>query len=176
MAETTLHIHLVSDPTGETIHQTARVCIAQFPDARTIEHVWTLVRSLNHVDAVFTGLERNPGILLMSVVDSDLREEFGRRCTEKHIPQVSVLDPVVDLLGRFLGQPLRNRPGGQRNLDTSYSDLELISGEVRDARRLFAHNQWPVIDITRRSVEETASAVIQLHTAWLEEQSVGDPS
>ena len=274
MADTTLHIHLVSDSTGETVHQIARACVAQFPDVRTIEHVWTLVRSLNHVDAVFAGLERNPGILMMSVVDSDLRDEFEARCTEKHIPHVSVLDPVVDLLGQFLGQPSRNRPGGQRKLDTayfnrmaavdfavshddglnmgdlhdadillvgvsrtsktptsmylahrgykvanyalvpevpfpmhyidglklfivgltndpkrlsvvrktrqiaqsdenntSYTDFELISGEVRDARRLFARNQWPVIDITRRSVEETAAAVIQLHTAWVEEQS-----
>ena len=60
--------------------------------------------------------------------------------------------------------------------NTSYTDLELISGEVRDARRLFARNQWPVIDITRRSIEETAAAVIQLHTAWLEEQAAEDPS
>ena len=55
--------------------------------------------------------------------------------------------------------------------NTSYTDLELISGEVRDARRLFARNKWPVIDITRRSVEETAAAVIQLYTSWKEEQS-----
>ena len=279
MNESALHIHLVSDSTGETVHQIARACVAQFPDVRTIEHVWTLVRSLNHVDAVFAGLERNPGILMMSVVDSDLRDEFEARCAEKHIPHVSVLDPVVDLLGQFLGQPSRNRPGGQRKLDTayfnrmaavdfavshddglnmgdlhdadillvgvsrtsktptsmylahrgykvanyalvpevpfpmhyidglklfivgltndpkrlsvvrktrqiaqsdenntSYTDFELISGEVRDARRLFARNQWPVIDITRRSVEETAAAVIQLHTAWVEEQSAESSS
>ena len=60
--------------------------------------------------------------------------------------------------------------------NTSYTDLELISGEVRDARRLFARNKWPVIDITRRSVEETAAAVIQLHTAWQLEHTPEKPS
>ena len=52
-----------------------------------------------------------------------------------------------------------------------YSDIDLITEEVRDARRLFARNGWPVIDVTRRSVEETAAAVIQLHTNWQEENS-----
>ena len=51
----------------------------------------------------------------------------------------------------------------------SYSDTDQIIEEVRDARRLFTKHGWPVIDVTRRSVEETAAAVIQLHTKWLEE-------
>ena len=32
------------------------------------------------------------------------------------------------------------------------------------ARRMFADNGWPVIDVTRRSIEETAAAVIKLYT------------
>jgi regulator of PEP synthase PpsR (kinase-PPPase family) len=55
--------------------------------------------------------------------------------------------------------------------NVTYTDLERITAEVRDARRLFAKNQWPVIDVTRRSVEETAAAVIQLHTGWQEQNS-----
>jgi regulator of PEP synthase PpsR (kinase-PPPase family) len=42
---------------------------------------------------------------------------------------------------------------------------------VRDARRLFTSRGWPIIDVTRRSVEETAAAVIQLHTKWTEEKA-----
>ncbi|MEX0504330.1 pyruvate, water dikinase regulatory protein [Alphaproteobacteria bacterium LSUCC0719] len=274
MSEETLHIHLVSDSTGETVHQITRACVAQFSNVQTTEHVWTLVRSHNHVDAVFAGVDRNPGILLMSVVDEDLRSEFESRCAKRGIPHVSVLDPVVELLGRTLGKPTRNRPGGQRQLDTAYfnrmaavdfavrhddglnmselhdadillvgvsrtsktptsmylahrgykvanyalvpnvpfpahyidslklfivgltndpkrlsvvrktrqivqsdesnvvyTDLERITEEVRDARRLFSQNQWPVIDVTRRSVEETAAAVIQLYTNWQEQTS-----
>jgi regulator of PEP synthase PpsR (kinase-PPPase family) len=274
MSDETLHIHLVSDSTGETVHQITRACVAQFSNVRTTEHVWTLVRSHNHVDAVFAGVDRNPGILLMSVMDEDLRSEFESRCTKRGIPHVSVLDPVVDLLGRTLGKPMRNRPGGQRQLDTAYfnrmaavdfavrhddglnmgelhdadillvgvsrtsktptsmylahrgykvanyalvpsvpfpahyidglklfvvgltndpkrlsvvrktrqivqsdesnvvyTDLDRITEEVRDARRLFSQNQWPVIDVTRRSVEETAAAVIQLYTNWQEQTS-----
>ncbi|MDE1903911.1 MAG: kinase/pyrophosphorylase, partial [Alphaproteobacteria bacterium] len=34
--------------------------------------------------------------------------------------------------------------------------------EVANARRLFTERDWPVIDVTRRSIEETAAAVLKL--------------
>lgn len=41
-----------------------------------------------------------------------------------------------------------------------YSDLDLIRQEVIRAKRLCAKNGWPVIDVTRKSVEETAAAIL----------------
>jgi regulator of PEP synthase PpsR (kinase-PPPase family) len=41
-------------------------------------------------------------------------------------------------------------------------DLDRVTREVQFARRLFADNGWPVIDVSRRSIEETAAAVINL--------------
>ncbi|MGB3166314.1 MAG: pyruvate, water dikinase regulatory protein [Alteraurantiacibacter sp.] len=46
--------------------------------------------------------------------------------------------------------------------ETSYIDAERVKKEVAFARRMFADNGWPVIDVTRRSIEETAAAVIKL--------------
>ena len=46
--------------------------------------------------------------------------------------------------------------------ETSYVDDERVREEVKFARRMFADNGWPVIDVTRRSIEETAAAVINL--------------
>jgi [pyruvate, water dikinase]-phosphate phosphotransferase / [pyruvate, water dikinase] kinase len=47
--------------------------------------------------------------------------------------------------------------------ETSYVDLDKVTSEVSLARRMFADNGWPVIDVTRRSIEETAAAIIQLY-------------
>ncbi|GAM04589.1 MULTISPECIES: pyruvate, water dikinase regulatory protein [Novosphingobium] len=47
--------------------------------------------------------------------------------------------------------------------DTDYVQSEKVESEVKYARRMFADNSWPVIDVTRRSIEETAAAVINLH-------------
>src|SRR5690606_22130346 len=46
--------------------------------------------------------------------------------------------------------------------ETAYVDEEKVESEVAFARRLFADNGWPVIDVTRRSIEETAAAIIRL--------------
>jgi [pyruvate, water dikinase]-phosphate phosphotransferase / [pyruvate, water dikinase] kinase len=45
---------------------------------------------------------------------------------------------------------------------TDYIDAERVQAEVAYARRLFADRGWPVIDVTRRSIEETAAAIIRL--------------
>ena len=45
-----------------------------------------------------------------------------------------------------------------------YVDRDQISREVRDSRRLCAKHGWPVIDVTRRSIEETAASIIKLYT------------
>jgi regulator of PEP synthase PpsR (kinase-PPPase family) len=46
--------------------------------------------------------------------------------------------------------------------ETDYVDLDAVRREVAEARRLFAAHGWPVIDVSRRSIEETAASIIQL--------------
>ena len=46
--------------------------------------------------------------------------------------------------------------------DSDYVDLDAVRDETIRARRLFERHGWPTIDVTRRSVEETAAAVINL--------------
>ncbi|QFU14964.1 pyruvate, water dikinase regulatory protein [Microvirga thermotolerans] len=47
--------------------------------------------------------------------------------------------------------------------DTAYVDREAVAEEIAASRRLFARHGWPVIDVTRRSIEETAAAIIDLY-------------
>ena len=46
--------------------------------------------------------------------------------------------------------------------DTSYIDLDMVREEINASRRLFEQNDWPSIDVSRRSIEETAAAVMNL--------------
>jgi len=49
--------------------------------------------------------------------------------------------------------------------ESAYTDIEAVRSEIVRARRMFEKHGWPVIDVTRRSVEETAAAVINVLTA-----------
>jgi len=48
--------------------------------------------------------------------------------------------------------------------DNAYLDEESIKDEIKSARKLFAKHEWPIIDVTKRSIEETASEIISIYT------------
>ncbi|MBM3643042.1 MAG: kinase/pyrophosphorylase [Alphaproteobacteria bacterium] len=50
----------------------------------------------------------------------------------------------------------------QENTETDYTDIDQVQSEVKAARRLYARHKWATIDVTRRSIEETAAAILQL--------------
>ena len=259
-----LHLHLVSDSTGETLEMIAKAALAQFDDADVVRHFWPMVRSMAHLDRIMSDLAANPGLVLFTLVKQETREHLEQRCRELGLPVVPALDPVVVALEERLGQQATARPGRQHAMDdayfarveaiqftiahddgvgwenweeadivlagvsrtsktptsiylanrgfktaniplvvespppdalfalkrplviglttaperlvqirrnrllslnegteTSYVDNERVQNEVKFARRLFADNGWPVIDVTRRSIEETAAAVIR---------------
>ncbi len=90
------------------------------------------------------------------------------------VPEIAVPDSVKTLkkplvVGLTLNpdrliQIRRNRLLALREGGTTdYTDIETVKAEVKTARRLFAERGWPVIDVTRRSIEETAAAVLNLY-------------
>ena len=55
--------------------------------------------------------------------------------------------------------------------ETSYADPEVVNEEVNYARRLFTNQNIYVIDVSRRSIEETAAAIIKHHSQYTENKS-----
>ena len=51
----------------------------------------------------------------------------------------------------------------QANPETEYVDRISVANEVNDSRRMFAERAWPTIDVSRRSIEETAAAILDLY-------------
>ena len=51
---------------------------------------------------------------------------------------------------------------------TDYVDISVVKREINQARKLFVTQNWPVIDVTRRSIEETAAAIYQLYMQFKE--------
>ena len=51
----------------------------------------------------------------------------------------------------------------KENENTDYTNLEKIKEEVENSKKIFRKNQWPTIDVTRKSVEETAASIIKIY-------------
>ena len=262
---TRLHLHLLSDSTGETLENIAKAALAQYDDVETVRHFWPMVRTESHLERILQEIAQNPGLVIYTLVNSVTRRILESRCHALGLPTVAPLDPVNAALSGLLGVQAKMRPGRQHVLDaayfarvdaiqftiahddgiaweeweeadivlagvsrssktptsiylanrgyktanipivvesppppslytlkkplvvglttsadrliairrnrllslnqapdTDYVEQEAVNRELTFARRMFADNDWPVIDVTRRSIEETAAAIIAL--------------
>jgi regulator of PEP synthase PpsR (kinase-PPPase family) len=258
------NLHLVSDSTGETVSSVARAALAQFDDLAPEEFSWTLVRTKTQMERIITAIKDNPGPVIYTLVDNNLREMLRLECARRGLPCIAILTPVVSELSAYLGTETHASPGKQHELnedyfmrveainytlahddgqahweleeadivlvgvsrtsksptcvylaykgyktanipfvhgcplppsleglkkplvvgltispdrlqqirktrlqslkqeqDTNYVDMEYMSAEIAQSRKLFLKHKWPVIDVTRRSVEETAATIVQ---------------
>ena len=224
------------------------------------------MRTASQLDRVIAEIENAPGIVLFTLVDSDLSKRLRAGCEASGSPCLSVLEPILTLFQSYLGQNSTPRAGAQHmlnaeyfkridalnftmlsddgqasenldhadivligvsrtsktptsiylanrgyktanvplvpnvalpgaidhlrrplvvgliasadrivqmrqnrlltlnaNSETEYVDRIAVAEEVAASRRLFAQRGWPIIDVTRRSIEETAAAVLDLY-------------
>ncbi len=261
------HLHLVSDSTGETLTMVARAAAAQYATVSPIEHLYPLIRTARQLDRVLSDIENAPGIVLYTLLESDIATALEEKCKVLGLPCMSVLGPVLGLFQSYLGTgTTRPRVGAQHMLnaeyfkridalnftmmhddgqhtdnleeadvvlvgisrtsktptaiylanrgvktgniplvpgvplpshldglqnplvvglfasperivairqnrllglnahrdDDQYIDRQAVAEEVTISRKLYAKHNWPSIDVTRRSIEETAAAVIAL--------------
>jgi regulator of PEP synthase PpsR (kinase-PPPase family) len=62
----------------------------------------------------------------------------------------------------------KNRMNSLRETEnTKYTSIENIKKEIMDAKKTFQKYRWPSIDVTRKSVEETAASIIKIHEIYL---------
>ena len=89
---------------------------------------------------------------------------------QNSVPEILKKNPKLTCIVGLTTEPSRlvdirrNRMNTLKETDsTSYINLEKISKEVEEAKKLFKKYNWPVVDVTRKSVEETAASVIKIY-------------
>ena len=139
-------------------------------------------RDLHEADVVLVGVSRtskSPTCIYLA----------NRGIKAANVPFVPgcVLPPELDLIVRPLIVGMTNDPERllqiRRNrlrllnpgLDMTYADPETVKQEVMEARRYFARKGWPVIDVSRRSIEETAAEILMLLSQHQRSPEAGSP-
>jgi len=114
------HVHLVSDSTGETLVAMMKASTAQFRNATALEHLHALVRSESQMEKTLQDIAAKPGVVLYTLVNEDRRKMLKDYCGKLNIPAISILDPTLSMLGRYLGSAMISEIGAQRTLDAEY--------------------------------------------------------
>ena len=81
----------------------------------------------------------------------------------KNNPKVSCIIGLVAEANRLHDVRKNRLTTIKENENTNYTKLETIRSEIEKSKKTFKKYQWPVIDVTRKSVEETAASVIKIH-------------
>ena len=92
---------------------------------------------------------------------------------ENSLPEKLKKDPQFTCVVGLSTEPERladlrkNRMNSLKETDKSnYTNLDDIKDEVLKAKKTFQKYKWPVIDVTRKSVEETAASIIKIHEIY----------
>ena len=92
---------------------------------------------------------------------------------ENSIPETLKKDPNITCIVGLSTEPERladirkNRMNSlKESQNRSYTDLSKIKKEVEDAKNTFKKYKWPIIDVTRKSVEETAASIIKIYEIY----------
>jgi regulator of PEP synthase PpsR (kinase-PPPase family) len=93
---------------------------------------------------------------------------------ENSLPEKLRSNPQMTLVIGLNTEPERlvdirkNRMNSLKETENkSYTDLENIRKEVVNAKKTFQKYKWPSIDVTRKSVEETAASIIKMHEIYI---------
>jgi len=94
---------------------------------------------------------------------------------KQSIPQTLKENPKITCIVGLNTEPERlvdirkNRMNSLKETENkSYTDLEKIKKEVDEAKNTFRKYKWPTIDVTRKSVEETAASIIKIYEIYKE--------
>lgn len=154
------HLHLVSDATGETVNLVARAAVVQFDNIEHTEHIWNMVRNDSHVRDIIDGVKENPGFVLYTLVNNDIRTLLEKSCRELKVPCIPILDPIVNAMGSYLKAKIQAAPGRQHVMDAEYfSRIEalhfVLSHDDGQATRSLDEADVIIVGVSRTSKTPT---------------------
>ncbi|MDC1220995.1 kinase/pyrophosphorylase [bacterium] len=92
---------------------------------------------------------------------------------DQSIPEELKKNPKLSCVVGLTTEPERlvdirkNRMSNLKETEnTSYTNIKKIENEINEAKKTFSKYKWPTIDVTRKSVEETAASIIRIHEIY----------
>ena len=133
-----------------------------------------LINDLEKSDIILLGVSRTSKTpTSIYLANRGLRTSNIPLINESSVPELLKKKPKIFCVVGLTTEPSRlldlrkNRMSSlKKNEPMDYTNLETISKEVEKAKQTFKKYNWPVIDVTRKSVEETAASIIKIHEIY----------
>lgn len=113
-------LHLISDSTGETVTRIAAAATGLFPDHQIQNRLHVFVRNEANVRATIAAIEAEPGLVVVTMANPDLRARIVAEARKLGVEIVTVMQPIVQAMEKFLDAPSQPLMGGQYSIDDFY--------------------------------------------------------
>tara|TARA_B100000212_G_scaffold342113_1_gene327695 strand:+ start:1787 stop:2611 length:825 start_codon:yes stop_codon:yes gene_type:complete len=133
-----------------------------------------LVRELNKSDIILLGVSRTSKTpTSIYLANKGFKTSNIPLINESSIPKILKDNPKIACVVGLNTEPERlvdirkNRMNSLKETENKYyTDIENIKKEVNEAKNTFKKYKWPTIDVTRKSVEETAASIIKIYEIY----------
>ena len=133
-----------------------------------------LVKEINKSDIILLGVSRTSKTpTAIYLANKGFKTSNIPLVNESSVPKILKENPQITCVVGLNTEPERladirkNRMNSLKETENkSYTDLEKIKKEVEDAKNTFKKYKWPIIDVTRKSVEETAASIIKIYEIY----------
>jgi regulator of PEP synthase PpsR (kinase-PPPase family) len=135
-----------------------------------------LVKEINKSDIILLGVSRTSKTpTSIYLANKGFRTSNIPLINENSVPKILKDNPKIACVVGLSSEPERlvdirkNRMNSLKETENiSYTNIEKIKKEVDEAKKTFRKYKWPVIDVTRKSVEETAASIIKIYEIYKE--------
>ena len=134
-----------------------------------------LINDVNKSDIILVGVSRTSKTpTSIYLANKGFKTSNIPLVNEKSLPESLKKNPQMTCVVGLSTEPERLADLRKNRMNTlketeniEYTNLENIKKEVLEAKKTFQKYKWPLIDVTRKSVEETAASIIKIHEIYL---------
>ena len=133
-----------------------------------------LVQDVRKADVILLGVSRTSKTpTSIYLANKGLKTLNIPLVNDRSIPEELKKDPKLSCVVGLTSEPDRlvdirkNRMNTLKETEnTNYTNIKKIEKEISEAKKTFMKYKWPTIDVTRKSVEETAASIIKIHEIY----------
>ena len=166
MSITNLNLYMVSDSSGETVVAVSKAVVSQFDNIKIQEYMWPLVRSKKQIDDVVISLKKNPGVVIYTIINRELREYLKEQCNKLNVKCFSPIASIISEICSYYDiQTSKKTPEKEILSDTSYfRKIEAMNFTVNhdDGQQVHDFNN---ADILLVGVSRTSKSPTSLYLA-----------
>lgn len=161
--------HLISDASGQTVKYASNTALARFSNLQFKKYHWPMIKNINMLNDLLSEIEANPGVVIYTISDAQMRDSLKAFCLKRKIPCISVIGKLVKEIAQYVGVRADEDAGYSNKFDDDYFDkVEAIDFAIRhdDGKMIDDLSEADIILIGPSRTSKTPTSVFLAYNGF----------